>query len=65
MSILVVEHDMELVFGIAERIIVLHQGTIIADGDPEEIRNNEQVHKILLRGGGMKSLILEEGRHLL
>jgi branched-chain amino acid transport system ATP-binding protein len=45
-SIIVVEHDMEVVFGLSERIIVLHQGEIIADGTPEEIRNNAEVQNV-------------------
>jgi branched-chain amino acid transport system ATP-binding protein len=46
MSIIVIEHDMDVVFGIAKRIIVLHQGEIIADGKPEEIRGNELVQQV-------------------
>jgi branched-chain amino acid transport system ATP-binding protein len=46
MSIIVVEHDMNLVFGIATRIIVLHHGAIIADGAPHEIKCNERVQKV-------------------
>jgi branched-chain amino acid transport system ATP-binding protein len=46
MSIIVIEHDMEVVFGIAKRIIVLHQGQIIADGEPEEIKRNALVQKV-------------------
>jgi len=44
---LVIEHDMDFAFsGIFEKIIVLHQGSIITSGDPEEIRTNEDVKKI-------------------
>jgi branched-chain amino acid transport system ATP-binding protein len=46
MSIVVIEHDMDVVFGIAKRIIVLHQGQIIADGEPEDITSNELVQKV-------------------
>jgi branched-chain amino acid transport system ATP-binding protein len=45
-SIIVVEHDMEVVFGLSERIIVLHQGEIIADGMPESIKNNAKVQRV-------------------
>jgi branched-chain amino acid transport system ATP-binding protein len=48
LTILFVEHDMRAVFGWAERIIVLHQGTIFADGLPMEIRNNQRIQEIYL-----------------
>ena len=51
-TILFTEHDMSVVFGIAKRISVLHQGTLIADGMPEEVRASEEVQKIYL--GGVK-----------
>lgn len=42
-SILFIEHDMDIVFGIAERITVLDQGTVIATGDAEAISNDARV----------------------
>ena len=39
----IVEHDMDVVFTYCPRIIAMHQGTILADGSPEEIRSNAQV----------------------
>jgi len=42
-SILLVEHDMQLVMGICERIAVLDYGVKIAEGTPEEVRNNPKV----------------------
>ncbi len=50
LTILFTEHDMSVVFGIAKRISVLHQGTLIADGNPEEVRANEEVRKVYLGG---------------
>jgi len=47
-TILFTEHDMSVVFGIARRITVLHQGRIIADGTPEEVRANEEVQQVYL-----------------
>lgn len=43
LTILLIEHDMGLVMGICERIYVLDHGQLIADGLPEEIRNNPKV----------------------
>ncbi len=47
-SILLIEHDMNLVMGICERIVVLNYGVLLAQGTPEEIRNNPQVIKAYL-----------------
>ncbi|MEN6350903.1 MAG: ABC transporter ATP-binding protein [Syntrophomonas sp.] len=43
LSILLIEHDMSLVMGVCERIYVLDYGQVIAEGRPEEIRNNKRV----------------------
>jgi branched-chain amino acid transport system ATP-binding protein len=48
LTILFTEHDMSVVFGYARRLTVLHQGTIIAEGTPEEVRANERAQKIYL-----------------
>lgn len=43
MTLLVIEHDMDVVFSISDRIYVLHQGTLIAEGSPEEVAKNQDV----------------------
>ena len=43
LTILLIEHDMKLVMGICERIYVLDYGRILAEGLPDEIRNNPKV----------------------
>lgn len=43
LSILLIEHDMSLVMGVCERIYVLDYGQVIAEGVPDEIRNNKRV----------------------
>ena len=42
-SILLVEHNMKAVMQVCDRIVVLHQGKLLAAGTPEEIRNNADV----------------------
>ena len=57
-SIIQVEHDMDIVFGYSDRIIALHQGRVLADGTPDEIKADEEVvntvvgRKALALGGG-------------
>jgi len=48
LTILFTEHDMAVVFGYARRLTVLHLGSIIAEGSPEEVRSNEMAQKIYL-----------------
>jgi ABC-type branched-subunit amino acid transport system ATPase component len=50
-SILLIDHDMGLVLGICDRIVVLEFGTVIADGPPESIRRDERVVAAYLGGG--------------
>ncbi|MET3844404.1 ABC transporter ATP-binding protein [Bradyrhizobium sp. OAE829] len=47
-TLLIVEHDMSVVFGLADRISVLVYGQIIASGSPEEIRGNPKVKEAYL-----------------
>jgi branched-chain amino acid transport system ATP-binding protein len=48
LTILVVEHDMDVVFRVADRITVLHEGKVIADGSPDEVRGDRLVHDVYL-----------------
>ena len=47
----IVEHDMDVVFTYCPRIVAMHQGTILADGTPEQIRSNPQVTANMLGTG--------------
>lgn len=48
LTLLFTEHDMSVVFSISERIMVLHQGQLIASGPPDEVRTNQDVQKIYI-----------------
>ena len=49
LTILIVEHDMEVVMELADRITVLHYGEILAEGTPEEIQKNPKVLEVYLK----------------
>jgi ABC-type branched-subunit amino acid transport system ATPase component/ABC-type branched-subunit amino acid transport system permease subunit len=48
LTLLFCEHDMDIVFGIADTVTVMHQGRVLAEGTPEVIRANPEVQKIYL-----------------
>jgi len=50
MTVLLVEHDMEVVFRLAHKITVLHRGAVIADGLPQAIRDDAEVQRAYLGG---------------
>ena len=47
-TFVIVEHDMDIVFALSERIIALHRGEIIGDGTEEQIKMNPQVREVYL-----------------
>jgi branched-chain amino acid transport system ATP-binding protein len=48
LTLLFTEHDMEVVFSIAEKIAVLHQGRLLTEGRPAEVRNDPEVRRVYL-----------------
>ena len=50
LTILFCEHDMEVVFNVAQSIMVMQQGYTIVQGTPEEVRQNSEVQKAYLGG---------------
>src|SRR5207247_10651514 len=48
LTLLFTEHDMEVVFSIAQKITVLHQGRVIADGSPAAVRADPEVRRVYL-----------------
>jgi branched-chain amino acid transport system ATP-binding protein len=51
LTLLFTEHDMEVVFSIAQKIAVLHQGQVIAEGLPQAVRNDPEVRRVYLGHG--------------
>lgn len=50
LTVLVVEHAMDVVLSISDHIVVMHQGRLLAQGTPEEIRASAQVQEAYLGG---------------
>jgi len=50
-TLIIIEHDMEVVFSLADTISVLHYGTILVSGKPDEIRNDQRVKDAYLGDG--------------
>jgi len=51
LTILFCEHDMDVVFSIAQSIMVMHQGQTLIQGKPQEVRENREVQEAYLGGG--------------
>ena len=50
MTVLIIEHDMEMIMGLSDSITVLHQGRVLATGTPAQIRDNAKVQEAYLGG---------------
>lgn len=53
-TMLLVEHKMDMIMSLSDTIAVLQEGRLIADGDPDEIRNNKAVQEAYLGGGARR-----------
>jgi branched-chain amino acid transport system ATP-binding protein len=51
LTVLFTEHDMDVVFAVADRVMVLHQGRLIAEGAPDVVRANAEVQAVYLGAG--------------
>ncbi|MGH6921020.1 MAG: ABC transporter ATP-binding protein [Geminicoccaceae bacterium] len=51
MTVLIIEHDMDLALDVADRVTVLNYGEVVFEGTPEETRESSLVHEIYLGGG--------------
>ena len=49
-TVIIIDHDMDSLFELVERITVLHEGRVLAEGTPEEIKGNAQVQEAYLGG---------------
>jgi len=48
LSVVFSEHDMDVVFAVARRITVMHQGAVLAEGPPAEVRASPEVQRVYL-----------------
>ena len=51
LTVVFIEHDMDVVFAISEKVRVMHQGRILAEGTPNEVRRNPEVQGAYLGWG--------------
>ena len=47
-TLLIIEHDMDVALTVAEQVTVMHDGSVVAEGTPDEIRSNSLVHDLYL-----------------
>jgi branched-chain amino acid transport system ATP-binding protein len=57
LTLLIIEHDMDVVFALADRITVLHYGEVLADGEPEAVRGNPRVAEVYM---GLEAQVMSD-----
>jgi len=62
-TVLLVEHKMDVVRSLADRIIVLHNGTLLADGDPATVMDSPIVHEAYLGMSAKEVAAIEKVAH--
>ena len=50
-TLILIEHDMDIALRVASKVTMMHDGRVIVEGTPDEIRANEMVHDLYLGGG--------------
>jgi branched-chain amino acid transport system ATP-binding protein len=60
MAVLLVEHDIDRVFAIADRITVMNEGKVLVEGDADTVRGNADVQRVYI-GGGHRQAVFERG----
>lgn len=60
-TVLLVEHDLDLVFGVADQVTVLHLGEHLLTGEPQQVRASEEVQRAYLGAEDTSDLFVEEG----
>jgi branched-chain amino acid transport system ATP-binding protein len=61
-TVLIIEHDLDVVFRLASRVTVLHLGRVLADGTPDQIRADDTVQRAYLGDAVLDDLFLEAPR---
>jgi branched-chain amino acid transport system ATP-binding protein len=56
-TVILIDHDIDQILNISDRITVLHQGKVIAEGNPDEIKNNSLVQEAYIGGFDRKHLV--------
>ncbi|RTH02176.1 ABC transporter, partial [Thermus scotoductus] len=51
LTVLLIEHDLDFAYGFADRVTVLHQGQVLREGPPEEVRRDPEVVRVYVGGG--------------
>jgi branched-chain amino acid transport system ATP-binding protein len=61
LTVLLIEHDLDLVFKATRTVTVLHLGKVIASGSPEQVRANDEVHSVYVGGHSEEALFIDDG----
>lgn len=51
LTLMIIEHDLDVVFGLADRMVVLYDGGVLVEGEPNKVRNDDRVNKIYIGSG--------------